>query len=285
MRCIHKEADTIHCKTLFNAPVTSCLVLLASLGWTDKMDTATYLNGINMRNTILLTSVLLTSGATFAAEPTSESAWSGSAELGFIDTSGNTETRSTNGAFELKHKGDNWDKALKLSALTSKEDDVTSKEKYNAELKFDRNFSERSYLAIDMTQERDRFNGFEYQSTASVGYGYRAIREEKMNLSLEAAPGYRRDKLKESDDINEDSILRLGLSFDWEIRDGVSFIEEFTADIGEDNSTYKSETGLKSQIIGALATKITYKVKYVEEVPAENENTDRELGITFVYSF
>ena len=238
-----------------------------------------------MRNTLLLTSLLLASAPSFAAEEVPASRWSGSAELGLIDTSGNTDTRSLNGAFAVKHKGEKWDKAFKLSALTSKEDGTTSKEKYNAEVKFDRNFSERSYLAIDATQERDRFNGFEYQSTASVGYGYRAIKEEKMKLSLEAAPGYRRDKLKESGDINEDSILRLGLNFDWVIRDGVSFIEEFTADIGEDNSTYKSETGLKSQIIGALATKITYKVKYVEEVPDENENTDRELGITFVYSF
>jgi putative salt-induced outer membrane protein YdiY len=238
-----------------------------------------------MRKKILISTLLVAAGTAFAAEETPQSPWGGSAELGFIDTSGNTDTRSTNGAFELKHIGKNWDKFLKLSALTSEEENVTSKEKYNAAIKLDRNFSEHSYLAIDATQERDRFSGFDYQSVFSVGYGYRVIKEEKMNLSLEAAPGYRRDKLKESGDVNEDSILHLAANFDWEISEGVSFIEEFTADIGEDNSTYKSETGLKSKIIGALATKITYKVKYVEEVPDENENTDRELGIAFVYSF
>ena len=238
-----------------------------------------------MRKTILISTLLMASGAAYAAEEAPQSPWSGSTELGYISTSGNTDTQSTNAAFAVKHKGEKWDKSLKLSALTGEEDGTTSKEKYNAEVKFDRNFSERSYLVIDATQERDRFNGFEYQSTASIGYGYRAIKEEKMNLSLEAAPGYRRDKLKESGDINEDSILRLAANFDWEISEGVSFIEEFTADIGDDNSTYKSETGLKSKIIGALATKITYKIKYVEEVPDDNENTDRELGITFIYSF
>lgn len=238
-----------------------------------------------MRNTILASSLLLLSSAALAADDAPASPWSGSAELGFINTSGNTDTQSTNGGFALKHKGEKWDKAVKISALTSKENNTTSKEKYNGEVKFDRNFSERSYLVINGTQERDRFNGFEYQTTASVGYGYRAIKEEDMNLALEAAPGYSRDKQKESGDISEDAILRLGLNFDWAITDGVSFIEEFTADIGEDNSTYKSETGLKSKIIGALATKITYKVKYVEEVPDENKNTDRELAITFVYSF
>ena len=221
----------------------------------------------------------------YASDETSESSWSGSAELGFIDTSGNTDTQSTNGGFSVLHKGANWDKAFKASALTSKEDNETSKEKYNGELKLDRKFGERSYLAITGTHERDRFSGFEYQSTASVGYGYRAINDKELKLSFEAAPGYRREKIKESGVIQEDSILRLDMKFDWIIKEGVRFTEEFVAELGEDNSTYRSETGLKSQINGSLATKLTYKVKYVDEVPEGNENTDREFGVTLVYSF
>jgi len=234
-----------------------------------------------------LAALLLSSPFVVAAEDTREvpSAWDGSAELGFIDTSGNTDTQSTNGAFKVKHKGEQWDKALKLTALTSKEDGVTSKEKYNGEINLDRNFDARSYLAITGTQERARFSGFEYQSTASVGYGYRVINEDKMKLAFEAAPGYRRDKLKESGDINEDTILRIDADFSWTIQKGVEFTEEFVAELGEENSTYKSETGLKSQINGSLATKLTYKIKYVDEVPPENKNTDREFGVTLVYSF
>lgn len=234
---------------------------------------------------ICLISGLISASFVSAQEEAPPSPWSGSAELGFIDTSGNTDTQSTNGAFDLKHDGQDWDQYLKLEALTSKEDDVTSKEKYYGEVGFDRNFGERSYLAITGTHERDRFSGFEYESVIAVGYGYRVIQQDNMNLSLEAAPGYRRDKLKETQKINEDSIARLDAKFDWLISEGVSFIEEFTAEIGDENSTYRSETGLKSTIIGALATKITYKIKYVEEVPDENENIDRELGITLVYSF
>jgi putative salt-induced outer membrane protein YdiY len=75
------------------------------------------------------------------------------------------------------------------------------------------------------------------------------------------------------------------MKFDWIIKKGVRFTEEFVAELGEDNSTYRSETGLKSQINGSLATKLTYKVKYVDEVPEGNENTDREFGVTLVYSF
>ncbi len=211
--------------------------------------------------------------------------WGGSAELGTIRTSGNTDTSSINGKFAVKRDGETWDSSFKLDALTSKEDDVTSKEKYRGTIQFDRNFSEHSYLAIVGDEERDRFSGFEYQATLSAGYGYRAIHEQNMELDLEAGPGYRRDKLKESGDIDEEAIARLVARYQWTIQEGVEFIEEFSAELGESNSIYKSETGLKSQINGSLATKLTYKVKYVDKVPADSENTDTEFGVTLVYSF
>jgi putative salt-induced outer membrane protein len=233
------------------------------------------------RNT-LLAALLITPLTAMAAE---DSAWSGGAELGTIFTSGNTDTQSINGNFNAKHTGDVWDSMVKLEALTSKEDYVTSKEKYSVFTQFDRNFTERSYLAIVAQQERARFSGYTYQTSASVNYGYRAIKQDNMQLDLEAGPGFRRDKLKETDEIEEGAIARLALNYSWTISEGVKFIEIFSAEMGSDQSVYKSETGLQSQLSGSLATKLTYKVKYVEEVPAETENTDSEFGVTLVYSF
>lgn len=235
-----------------------------------------------------LMSMLLAGSATLpalASTDASPSPWSGFAELGSIWTSGNTDTTSINGKFELNHKGTDWASKLRLEALTSEEDNVTSKEKYNALVQFDRSFSTRSYLAIVGQQERDRFSGFEYQGTGSVGYGYRAIEEERMKLHLEAGPGYRRERVKSSGEVNDEAVVRLALSYHWTIRDGVEFIEEFSADMGDENSIVRSETGLKSQINGSLATKLTYKVKYVDRVPVDTENTDTEFGVTLVYSF
>lgn len=233
------------------------------------------------RNT-LLTAILLTPMATMAAD---DSAWTGGAELGTIFTSGNTDTQSINANFNAKHTGEVWDSMVKLEALTSKEDDVTSKEKYSVMTQFDRNFTERSYLAIVAQQERARFSGYTYQTSASVNYGYRAIKQDNMELDLEAGPGFRRDKLKENDEIKEEAIARLALNYSWSISESVKFIEIFSAEMGSDQSVYKSETGLQSQLSGSLATKLTYKVKYVEEVPAETENTDSEFGVTLVYNF
>ncbi|MFK4753083.1 DUF481 domain-containing protein [Oceanobacter antarcticus] len=211
--------------------------------------------------------------------------WGGAAELGSITTSGNTETSSLNGKFALWRKGIDWDTNYRLEALTSEEDGTVSKETYYGSVQFDRNFGEHSYLAIHADQERARFSGFTYQSTVSIGYGYRVIELDTMKLDLEAGPGYNRDKLENSGEIKDQGIARLVLKYGWKINKGTVFTQTASAEMGGDNSTYKSETGLKSQINGSLATKLTYKIKYVDQVPEENKNLDKEFGVTLVYSF
>lgn len=237
-----------------------------------------------MRRSMMLIPALLMPLAV-QAEDATPSPWKGSAELGSIRTTGNTDTSSINAKFGVGYKGEKWNSGFKAEALTSKEDDITSKEKYNAALKFDRNFSKHHYLTLLAEYEDDRFSGFEYQSTLSAGYGYRAISEDDMELDFEAGPGYRYDRLDATGEEVDEAVLRLAMNFVWRIREGVEFIELLSMDDGSDNTIWKSETGLKSQINGSLATKLTYKVKKQEEVPAGTEDTDTEFGVTLVYSF
>jgi putative salt-induced outer membrane protein len=209
----------------------------------------------------------------------------GSSELGLLNTEGNTDTSSLNGKFGIKRYGDLWDTSLKLQALKSKEDGVTSKEKYYAAIQFDRNLDENSYILIHADQDRARFSGFTYQSTVAVGYGYRAIDNDDMALDLEMGPGYRRDKLSENHRIDDEAIARLAMSFSWKLSEGTEFTQTANTELGADNSSLESETALKSQINGSLATKLTYTYQYVDRVPEDNNNVDTVFGVTLVYSF
>lgn len=209
----------------------------------------------------------------------------GYTELGLLNTEGNTDTSSLNGKFGIKRYGELWDSTLKLQALKSQEDNVTSKEKYYAEVQFDRNLNDTTYLLVHADQERARFSGFDYQTTVAVGYGYRALDSQDMKLDLEMGPGYRRDKLTEGAVIDDEEIARLALSYSWKIGEGTDFTQTANTELGNANSSFESETGLKSQINGSLATKLTYKYKYVDQVPDDNNHVDTEFGVTLVYSF
>ncbi|WP_221792980.1 DUF481 domain-containing protein [Oceanobacter mangrovi] len=240
-----------------------------------------------MKHQVLLVSLLTAAAAAQASDeaPKQPPFWQGFAELGTIATSGNTDTSSLNAKFGAARKGIQWDSNYKLTALTSREDGDASKETYFASMQFDRKLSERSYIAIHAQQERARFSGFVYQSSASVGYGYRLIKNEKHELSLEAGPGYSRNKVEDTNVIEDEGIARLVADYHWNINKGTFFMQNLTAELGQENSTYTSETGLKSQLNGSLATKLTYTVSYVDKVPEGNKTTDTEFGVTLVYSF
>lgn len=220
-----------------------------------------------------------------ANDESPQNIYSGTAELGIILTSGNTETESINGKYSIKHHGEKWDSQLKLSALKTREGSATTNEKYGILTQFDRNFSEHNYLAIVAEQQRDRFSGFKYRTTASVNLGYRLIDESNVSLDFESGPGYRRDKILNTDELVEDVILRLAGKFNWDINDGVQFAQLTTVELAEDNQTYRLETSLKSQLNGRLATKLTHKFKYVSDVPEDNKNDDSEFAVTLVYSY
>jgi putative salt-induced outer membrane protein len=233
----------------------------------------------------------VTTPATDAANTEAPAAalWSGSSELGFIQTSGNSDTQSFNGKFELVRELAPVETSLNLEALTSEEDGDSSKEKYLAQLKHDYSLSKRSYLASVLSYEDDRFNGYQYQSSLSVGYGYHAWADKQGKLDLEVGPGYRRSALEERNEdgnkVEEEAIARASFNLLVRISESAKFTEKFTVEGGESKVVYKSDMGIQSTLIGQLAMKVNYQVKHTTDVPDDKKNTDTLVGVTLVYSF
>jgi len=224
-----------------------------------------------------------------AAEEVIAPVWSGEAELGFINTSGNTDTRNFNGKFNLIHDIQPVKTMLKLEALTGEENGTLSKERYNAELKSDYTLGEKDYIVSLLSYEDDRFNGFEYQSVLSVGYGYYIWKSKKGHFDIEVGPGYRRTSLDirndEGDKLKEEVIGRLALDFSVDISENATFLEVATVEAGEFGTVYKSIMGLQSTLVSTLAMKINYEVKYTDTVPEGTKKMDTTVGATLIYGF
>ena len=224
-----------------------------------------------------------------AAEESLTPVWSGQAELGFISTSGNTDTRSFNGKFNLVHDVQPMKTGLRLEALTSEENGDSSKERYFAEIKADYTLDEYDYIASLLSYEDDRFSGFEYQSVLSIGYGYRIWNAKEGHFDAEIGPGYRRTVLEvrneSGDKVEEEAIGRLALDFSANISENATFVEVITVETGGVNTVYRSIMGLQSTLVSTLAMKINYEVKYTDVVPEGNEKMETIVGATLVYGF
>lgn len=209
-------------------------------------------------------------------------AWEASAELGYIKTSGNTDTETLNAKFKGETAYNKWTHFLELIALKSVANDVRSAEKYRIELQSDYDLGERMYAFGNANWENDNFSGLNYQAAVASGLGYKVIKNDEMKLNLELAPGYRITE-DENNNTDEDAIIRLAETFSWDISETSTFDQYIKVDAGDSNTKSRLGAALTSKIAGDLSMKVSYDITHNSEVAADKNKTDRETAITLVY--
>ena len=137
---------------------------------------------MNKQYLLLPVSVLCLSTSLFAqAEETSkEKTWNASAELGYIKSSGNSDTETLNAKFNGETAYNKWTQLLTLEALKSATGEVRSAEKYRIEVQSDYDLGERSHALGVANWENDNFNGLNYTASVAAGYGYKVIKTDEM---------------------------------------------------------------------------------------------------------
>lgn len=244
-----------------------------------------------MKLKLILTIFLLIFSANIgnAAE---ETAFSGEGEIGLLMTSGNSETDSINAKAGLKYEKNHLLSEANAAALYRSEKteidgekkDKVSAEKYNYSAKIGYKFDEANYVFLNGAYEDDRFSGYDYKTTYSLGYGRKLITDDKVNLNIEMGPGYRYDKL-EGGATEDEAIFRGYVMFNYKLTDSATFQQDITVVTGSNNTNTKSVSALKAQIIGALSMKASYTVDNNSDVPDDKEKTDTETALTLVYDF
>lgn len=212
------------------------------------------------------------------------SSWKSQAELGFVKTSGNTKTSSTNIKFDITNEGEKWRHNVHIEGYSTKTDNITSAERYQFSEKSDYKFNEFDYLFLRTDYDKDRFGGFEYQASFSLGYGRRLLNKDTMTFDVEIGPGIRYSQviLFETE---KESLLRVAAKYNWDITENSKFTQEFAYDEGEDLTVSKSITTLQANIQSNLAMKWTHTVKHNSVVPLGVKKTATETAVTLVYLF
>jgi putative salt-induced outer membrane protein len=237
----------------------------------------------------LLAAAILAAGSThlYAEDADNSSLWSGDAEFGYVDTSGNTEETTIKGRAQANREQDEWRYNITFDSLNSTANDARSAEKYFLSNRLAYQYQENDYVFAYASYDDDRFSGFDYQATVSAGWGRRLLDNEVMQWDIELGPGYRISKVDDGangEDADE-AIARGFTQFSWDFSETANFSQSLNVEAGADNTISKSITALKVQIVGALALKLSYTIKYTDEVPAATKRADTETAVTVVYSF
>ena len=209
----------------------------------------------------------------------------GSVALGYLATSGNTDSTNGNAALKVTWDVDgpwkhNWT-ALAINARTA---GVTTAESYAAGYKGQRDISATSYLFFTGDWRQDEFSGYDKQVTEAVGYGRRLIDNARHTLALEGGVGAKQSDLITGEELDE-AIVRGGLDYLLRISETSEFSQKLLLEQGDDNRYTESTSALKTRIVGNLALVLSYVVKNNSDVPVGIEGTDRFTALSLEYGF
>jgi len=234
----------------------------------------------------LLASAMLLANNAYAAEATTEkSLWKASAELGFVSTTGNTETETLNAKAKASTDRQQWRHEVEATSLNSSDATSTTAQKFTLSGKSDYKLEGgKNFIFGTVAYENEKFSGYEYRVTEAIGYGRRVLEDDVKTLDLEIGPGARQSKL-DNGDTESEMLVRAAAIFDWTISKTSKFGEALTVEAGEDVTVTKSVTSLSSQIEGNLSMKVTFTYKNTSDVPVGVDETDTETAVTLVYDF
>src|SRR5690606_3083962 len=129
-------------------------------------------------------------------------------------------------------------------------DKVTTAEKYAANLKAEYKINSEDFLFVNGHYVDDRFSGFEFQATLSLGYGRKLIKTDKQVLSIELGPGIRFYKPSPDPVTNQyipsdsEAIARGALNYLYNFSEQSKFTQDILVESGAEATITESVTAL-----------------------------------------
>jgi putative salt-induced outer membrane protein len=210
--------------------------------------------------------------------------WSSQIELGAVVTTGNTEQENLKFAVEMSNDGIILKHTGHIDGIRASENDVVTAEKYYAFYQADYKLKDDHSVFGRVAWERDEFSGFDYQVDSTVGYSRLLIMSETLEWRGDAGVGVRHSEFATGARQSE-FITRLATHFSWQVSETARFRQDVSVEMGDQSTITRSETSLRTNVVGNLAMKVAVNVKHQSDVPPGREKTDTESSITLVYSF
>lgn len=225
----------------------------------------------------ILIVTLLPFGA-LAAETT------GSAELGYLARSGNTDSTDLNAKFAVARMYEQWTHSLALSAELAEENNSTTTQRYQVGVKSEYRLSAVDYLFGTVDYQNDKFGAYDSRWSEAIGYGRRLFAQETQTLDLEVGAGARQSKLSDGTTENE-AIARFGLNYWYKFATGAEFTNKFLTELGEENTYLENVAAVGMPLFENISLKTSYTVRHNTDVPAGTEKTDTVTSVNLSYKF
>lgn len=218
-----------------------------------------------------------------------EKKWADEAELSYVGTEGNTDSKTFSAKNTLKYKftdklGSSW----KIFALYGETDGVRNAENFATELRVDYLFSKRFYSYLNGGWNKDTFAGIDSRYYVGPGAGYKILNGPNNFLLFEVGANYVTEEYTDDTD-NDYANGRLFAKYEYAFTPKNKFSQsvEYLYDFDEsDNYNVISETALISALSDYLSLKASHLIKYDNQpVPVTLERQDTVTSVALLVNF
>jgi putative salt-induced outer membrane protein len=229
--------------------------------------------------------------------PAAQAQWTGKAELGFLNSSGNAESTSANAKLDLKRDSEKWINTFYVGALYGNNGEFTNAQRYEARYQLDYKINDRLSWFSALRGEKDYFSGFVYQATVSTGLAYKFIDSPTTKLAFSLGAGYRRlqsEVLIRSDagevldriegDAESDPVVTAGSLYEHNFTENTKITNKFLAESGSENTAVQDDLALQVSMTKTLALAVGYGIRYNTDPPPLSETTDTLITVNLVYN-
>lgn len=213
--------------------------------------------------------------------------WSGSAEISYLSTSGNTSTSSFGGAVEVGYKPAPWAVIFKANYLRASTGDVTTAEQFGASAKGLRELIPRLDVFVAGTYLRNRFAGFNSLITGEGGVGYKVLAGPTHLLRGELGIGYTHEDQLVGDNRSYAS-ARAGLGYAWKFSKTAEFTDDlsYSRDLSDSsNWIFSNKAALAASLTATFSLKASYTLLYNNEPVPTFKKTDTATAVALVAKF
>lgn len=208
-------------------------------------------------------------------------AWSGSGQLGFSRTTGNTDDMGIVVGLDLMKDGLRLRHKLHGMVDRQTTGGILTRNKYLAGYELDYKFNQRFYAYGSGAWDKDTFAGIERRFSESVGLGYSVLKSDTMTLDLSAGPAFRQTRYTAAPDENV-TTARVGADFGWHVLENLTLSQHAEIFFG---SEIKSTTALTASVSKALSARLSFDVTRQNKVPPGRDKLDTATRATLVYGF
>jgi putative salt-induced outer membrane protein YdiY len=223
--------------------------------------------------------------------------WTGKAELGFLQSAGNTEAASANTKFDLTHESRRWLNNFAVAALYSENAEFATAERYEARYQTDYKINDKLSWFAALRGEQDRYSGFAYQATASTGASYKFIDSPTTKLTASLGAGYkefREEILVKSDagevldriegETGDDVVGTLSGNYEHAFTENTKLTDKLLAEYGSTNTAVQNDIALQVNMTRTFALAVGFGIRYNSNPPPLAESTDTLTTINLVYN-